>query len=104
MRFQIGPARGSTLGTDNIASQLLPKSSMKTNICSVPAGKASELKERDRRSEVFSFLLHEIQPNLVFVHGNQPIEFFVRVEAPVHPRRPELLTPSAGSYFQRVQR
>ena len=49
---------------------------VETNICSEPTKKAADLKRKDRRTDVFRFLLQSIRPRLVFLHSNEPIKYF----------------------------
>ena len=49
---------------------------LETNICSEPTKKAADLKRKDRRTDVFRFLLQSIRLRLVFLHSNEPINYF----------------------------
>lgn len=63
---------------------------LETNICSEPTKRAVDLKLKDRRTDIFRFLLATIQPRIVFLHSNEPIKFFrtlldnPRIDLPHH--------------------
>ena len=40
---------------------------------------ADELKSQDRESSVFEYLLETIKPKILFIHGNEVIEYFEKL-------------------------
>jgi hypothetical protein len=59
-----------------MVSKFHPGSVLETNICSEPTKRAADLKPKDRRTDVFMFLLETIRPSIVFLHSNEPIRYF----------------------------
>ena len=49
---------------------------LETNLYAKPTKKAAILGANDRRSPIIEFLFMEVRPELVFVHSNEPIQFF----------------------------
>jgi hypothetical protein len=61
---------------NEMVSKFHPGSVLETNICSEPTKRAADLKPKDRRTDVFMFLLETIRPSIVFLHSNEPIRYF----------------------------
>lgn len=53
-------------------------SCIETNLYAVPTRKARELTLADRERPVIEYLFRSIKPRAVFVHSNEPIEYFAR--------------------------
>ena len=68
--------RGARPRMEAISSAFPARTCLETNICSKATAKASQLAKHDQRTEIFRFLFDAIRPDLVFVHSNQPIDFF----------------------------
>ena len=49
---------------------------IETNLYAVPTKKASQLRSSDKNPIIFEILLEEIQPDAIFLHSNEPIEYF----------------------------
>ena len=82
--------KGVRLRLNAMVPQFPLGSVLETNICSEPTKKATDLKSKDRRTNIFRFLLETIRPRIVFLHSNEPIRFFrtlldnPRIELPHH--------------------
>ncbi|RWO81008.1 hypothetical protein [Mesorhizobium sp.] len=76
--LRVKKLRGARPRIEAIVEQFPSNWCLETNICSVPTKQASDLASRDRRTAIFEFLFEAIRPELVFVHSNEPIEFFRR--------------------------
>lgn len=70
--------RGARPRIEAIVEQFPSNWCLETNICSVPTKRASDLASSDKRTAIFQFLFEAIRPEFVFVHSNEPIEFFRR--------------------------
>jgi hypothetical protein len=57
----------------NVAGQEI---TLDTNIYLCPTLRAKHLKKEDKNTDVFEYLLREIEPEIVLAHGNQAIKFF----------------------------
>ncbi len=68
--------RGNRPRIEAIAKQMAP--CLETNLYAVPTSKANELTPADRLNPVICYLFQTIRPERVFVHSNEPIEFFTR--------------------------
>jgi hypothetical protein len=53
-----------------------PVRCLETNIYAVPTKKARNLRPQDRDPRIFWYLLTTIRPKGIFVHSNEPIDFF----------------------------
>lgn len=76
--LRVRKLRGARPRIEAMVDQFPSNWSFETNICSIPTKRASDLAKGDRRTAVFQFLFEAIKPEFVFVHSNQPIEFFQR--------------------------
>jgi hypothetical protein len=57
-----------------IAKEIGP--SLETNLYAIPSKKATQLTKDDRRNPIICYLFRAVRPKLVFVHSNEPIDFF----------------------------
>jgi hypothetical protein len=71
----ISPTRRSI---EWIVDAAAPTKILETNIYSVPTSRASELRKADKRTEAFEFLLSEIAPAVLLLHGKVVKEYFER--------------------------
>ncbi|WP_051254381.1 hypothetical protein [Arenibacter latericius] len=53
-----------------------PLKILETNLFVKATPTADELKSEDRESSVFEYLLETIKPKILFIHGNEVIEYF----------------------------
>lgn len=53
-----------------------PVRCLETNIYAVPTKKAQDLRPQDKDPRIFLYLLTTIRPKGIFVHSNEPIDFF----------------------------
>ena len=56
-----------------------PIKTLETNLFVKATPTADELKKKDRESSVFEFLLKTIKPKIIFIHGNEVIEYFQKL-------------------------
>lgn len=56
-----------------------PIKTLETNLFVIATPTANELTNEDRESSVFEFLLKSIKPKIVFIHGNEVIEYFQKL-------------------------
>lgn len=68
------PRRGNRPRIEIIADAIAP--CLETNLHAIPTRKARQLSKEDQRDPVIGYLFQAIKPELVFVHGNEPIRFF----------------------------
>lgn len=54
---------------------IAPLRCLETNIYAVPSRKASQLRQKDKDSRIFEYLLKKIQPLGIVAHSNEPIDF-----------------------------
>ena len=50
---------------------------LETNIYSVPTKKATDLRQEDKNPAIFEYIFRAIQPKAVFVHGREPVDYFI---------------------------
>jgi hypothetical protein len=62
-----------------ITESLKPIKTLETNLFVKATPTADELKSGDRKSEVFEFLLTTIKPKIIFIHGNEVLEYFEKL-------------------------
>ena len=67
--------RGVRPRLEAMVEEFAKGSALETNICALPTKKATQLKRRDRCTEAFLFLLRSIQPQLLFLYSNEPINY-----------------------------
>ena len=56
-----------------------PIKTLETNLFVKATPTADELTNEDRESSVFEFLLKTIKPKIIFIHGNEVIEYFQKL-------------------------
>ena len=56
-----------------------PIKTLETNLFVKATPTADELKSQDRESSVFEYLLETIKPKILFIHGNEVIEYFEKL-------------------------
>ena len=56
-----------------------PFKTLETNLFIKATPTADELTNEDRESSVFEFLLKTIKPKIIFIHGNEVIEYFQKL-------------------------
>ncbi|WP_298767621.1 hypothetical protein [uncultured Polaribacter sp.] len=56
-----------------------PIKTLETNLFVKATPTADELTNKDRESSVFEFLLKTIKPKIIFIHGNEVIEYFQKL-------------------------
>ncbi|MFT7033782.1 MAG: hypothetical protein ACJA2S_002290, partial [Cyclobacteriaceae bacterium] len=59
-----------------IVESIKPFKTLETNLFVKATPTANELMSEDRESSVFEFLLETIKPKIIFIHGNEVIEYF----------------------------
>ncbi|HET8886043.1 MAG TPA: hypothetical protein VFM70_06795, partial [Salinimicrobium sp.] len=65
---------------DWIVEATKPVKILETNLFVKATPTAKELKAGDRRSEVFEYLLETIKPEVIFLHENQTIKYFEKLD------------------------
>ena len=75
--LQIRSRRGTRSVIEAIAAEIGP--CLETNLYSTPTPSGVKLSAKDRENPVITYLFDAIKPELVFVHGNEPIRFFKEV-------------------------
>ena len=59
-----------------IAKAASPTKILETNLYALPTSRASELRSKDKDAQVFDFLLAEIAPRAILLHGKDPADHF----------------------------
>ncbi len=62
-----------------IIQSIKPIKTLETNLFVKATPTADELKSEDRESSVFEYLLEIIKPKILFIHGNEVIEYFEKL-------------------------
>jgi hypothetical protein len=62
-----------------IIESIKPIKTLETNLFVKATPTADELKNEDRESSVFEYLLETIKPKILFIHGNEVIEYFEKL-------------------------
>lgn len=62
-----------------IIDSIKPIKTLETNLFVKATPTADELKSEDRESSVFEYLLESIKPKILFLHGNEVIEYFEKL-------------------------
>ncbi len=62
-----------------IVESIKPFKTLETNLFVKATPTANELMSEDRESSVFEFLLETIKPKIIFIHGNEVIEYFEKL-------------------------
>ncbi|MBD0833555.1 hypothetical protein [Aestuariibaculum sediminum] len=62
-----------------IVEKTKPFKTLETNLFVKATPTADELLSEDRESSVFEFLLDTIKPKIIFIHGNEVIEYFEKL-------------------------
>ncbi|WP_405411327.1 hypothetical protein [Maribacter sp. Asnod1-A12] len=62
-----------------IVETIKPLKTLETNLFVKATPTADELMSEDRESSVFEFLLETIKPKIIFIHGNEVIEYFEKL-------------------------
>ena len=76
VKRELKSPRGVRGRIEQIVSQLPRGAAVETNICSKPTETAAELRRDQRTTRVFRLLLETIKPKIVYVHSDEPIEYF----------------------------
>ena len=61
---------------ESIVSGATPARCLETNIYAVPSKKAPQLRAVHKDPSCFEILMQEIRPRAIFVHSNEPINYF----------------------------
>ena len=62
-----------------IIESIKPIKTLETNLFVKATPTADELKSEDRESSVFEYILETIKPKILFIHGNEVIEYFEKL-------------------------
>lgn len=62
-----------------IVESIKPIKTLETNLFVKATPTADKLMSEDRESSVFEFLLETIKPKIIFIHGNEVIEYFEKL-------------------------
>ena len=62
-----------------IIESIKPVKTLETNLFVKATPTADELNNEDRESSVFEYLLRTIKPKIIFIHGNEVIEYFEKL-------------------------
>ncbi|MGK0236192.1 MAG: hypothetical protein ACI9EK_002740 [Psychroserpens sp.] len=62
-----------------ITESIKPIKTLETNLFVKATPTANELTNEDRESSVFEYLLETIKPKIIFIHGNEVIEYFEKL-------------------------
>jgi hypothetical protein len=62
-----------------ITESLKPIKTLETNLFVKATPTANELKSGDRKSGIFEYLLETIKPKIIFIHGNEVLEYFEKL-------------------------
>ena len=62
-----------------IVETIKPFKTLETNLFVKATPTADELMSEDRESSVFEYLLESIKPKIIFIHGNEVIEYFEKL-------------------------
>ncbi|WP_010522066.1 hypothetical protein [Aquimarina agarivorans] len=62
-----------------IIDSVKPIKTLETNLFVKATPTADKLKSEDRESSVFEYLLESIKPKILFLHGNEVIEYFEKL-------------------------
>ena len=62
-----------------IIESIKPIKTLETNLFVKATPTADELKSEDRKSSVFEYILETIKPKILFIHGNEVIEYFEKL-------------------------
>ena len=62
-----------------IIESIKPIKTLETNLFVKATPTADELKSEERESSVFEYLLETIKPKILFIHGNEVIEYFEKL-------------------------
>ena len=62
-----------------IIESIKPVKTLETNLFVKATPTANELTTEDRDSSVFEYLLKTIKPKIIFIHGNEVIEYFEKL-------------------------
>lgn len=73
---ELSQPKGVRARIEKIVSRLPRRTCLETNICSKPTKTAAELASADRTTAIFRFLLDTIRPHFIYVHSNDPIDYF----------------------------
>ncbi len=73
------PASPTRQRIERIVCAAAPVSILETNLYSVATAKARDLKENDKRTDVIEFLLCEVSPRILLLHGKAVKEHFERL-------------------------
>ena len=63
---------------EQIVAMAAPVKVLETNLFSVPTQRAADLHEKDRKTQAFEFLLDEIKPRILLLHGQKAKNWFER--------------------------